>query len=345
MNRIFSTSLLCVLLMSPAFAQGVDEKDIGTYGQGVEILGASTLLQAVAQIPPDDRPKWELTLFVSSDCVSCGRLKEDMQTNRTLAAFAANCHYNVYELSTQSQRFRFRKFHVTHYPTIVLAPPIDSKYFPHMEVFRQAGYDGDAEGLAKKIASAIRRFIAKMVKLRPSPKPTFPLPLPFTPTPTPTPVDPNQPFLPTPLIPNLPPVVPDSPPPVAPRPQLQPGEYPDYPEIVLIVDADGLGESIKQRIAEGVIDRIKARYELDDVKVRVLKLEDAQGYPVTPADTPAVIFTKDGRIVAQFSAGIIDQIAQSQGWLPIAGGAAGWVVVVIMIVAAVVASRKGKQSP
>lgn len=316
--------------------QGVDLKDVQNYGDGVEVLGVPGIqnypdVQAVLEnVPLDDSGKWHLTLFTQPGCTGCERLKQDLQQNRSLKIIADWCHFNVYSLDSQSQRFRFRRFKVASFPTLILYPPKLSPDYPFMTVDRMTGYNGDANGLAKRMIEKLKAFVAKFFRRRPLIYPNYPYP---RPTPTPSPFRPDL----SPLIPDLSPLIPDV-------PDLAPddrsvGEYAEYPEVILIIDPEGLGERLKAVAAEKMIQRLREKYDLR-LKIRTVKWEDAADqYPmVRRADTPAIVITRNKRLAGFLSIGVMTAMHGEElegasgdwGMATTGTAASGWIVLAVI---------------
>ncbi len=316
--------------------QGVDFNDVQNYGDGVEVLGVPGIenypdVQAVLEnVPLDDSGKWHLTLFTQRGCRACERLKQDLQQNGSLKAIADWCHFNVYAVDSQSQRFRFERFKVTSFPTLILYPPKQSPDYPFMTVDRMTGYNGDANGLAKRLIDKLKAFVRRFFRRRPN--------YPYRPQPTPTP----RPYTPdlSPLIPDLSPLIPDVPD-LAPddAPDTAVGEYAEYPEVVLIIDPDGLGEKLKAVAAEKMIQRLRDKYDLR-LKIRTVKWEEAADqYPmVRRADTPAIVITRNKRLAGFLSIGVMtamhgEELEDADGGWGVATtstAASGWIVLAVV---------------
>lgn len=312
--------------------QGVDLNDVQNYGERVEVLGVLGIENypdvgaVLADVPTDDSGKWHLTLFTQRGCAPCERLKRDFEQNRSLKIIADWCHFNVYPVDSQSQRFRFQRFKITSYPTLVFFPPKSSPNYPFVYVDRMRGYNGDANGLAKRLLAKLKAFVARFFRRRPNPN------YPYQPQPTPTPRPYVSPFtIPdlSPLIPDVPDLAPDD------SPDGAVGEYAEYPEVVLIIDPDGLGEKLKALAAEKMIERLRAKYDLR-LKIRTVRWDDAADtYPmVRRADTPAIVVTRDKRLVGFLSIGVLtamhgEELEGAGGpWNAVTTGtaASGWVV-------------------
>lgn len=360
MNRfkkglVLAVMVLCIGGCRPCRGQGVDLLDVQNYGNRVEMLGIPGIedypdVQAIlATVPQDDSSKWHLILFVQAGCASCERLKQDLKQNPSLKIIADWCHFNVYSLESKSQQFRFSRFKVTRYPLLVLYPPKRSPNYPFVYVDRMSGYNGDANGLAKRLIEKIKAFVNRYI--RPNP-PVFPRP---TPVPTPRPYIPDL----SPLIPDVPDLIPLP----APTPDTAVGEYAEYPEVILIVDPEGLGEKLKARAAEKMIQKLREKYDLR-LKIRTVKWKDVGDlYPfVRRADTPAIVVTRNKRLAGFLSIGVLtamhgEELEGATGdWdaTTTSSVASGWIVVAViggvLLLRGVIRRRKqsdesGKESP
>lgn len=196
---LFAAVLLWCAL--PSHAGGVvvsadTRPSVEVIGEGGEAHGA-TIAGDLAEVPDDDGGKWQMLLFTADNCPHCVKLQEALDSN---AALKALCGPNgwatlwTYKSGQRSQAFRLRDYQVTQFPTIVVTPPPTTKQWPYYQVFRRVGFDGDADGLARDIAAAVRDFARK----HPPEK--------YKATPS---ADRNK-LVPTPvdLLPNFPPAVP-----------------------------------------------------------------------------------------------------------------------------------------
>ncbi len=307
------------------YSQGVDFDDVKSYGNGVEVLGVAGIenypdVGAVLQsVPLDDSGKWHLALFTQSGCSACERLKRDLQEDPLLKAISDWCHFNVYSTSSRSQRFRFQRFKISGYPTLVLYPPQGSNVFPFQTVDRMTGYDGDAKGLVKRLLAKIRAFVKRFFRGPPDDR--------YRPTPPP-----YRPDL-SPYIPDLSPLIPDVPD-LAPDDAPNASEYAEYPEVILIIDPEGLGEKLKAKAAEKMIERLREKYDLQ-LKIRTVKWEDSiEQYPfVRRSDTPAIVVTRDKRLVGFLSIGVMSAMrgehSATDGLVTTGTAASGWIVLAV----------------
>lgn len=285
--RSFAAALI-VAVCVPAFGQSLEG-----YGErGVEVFGQQSASQWLAEVPPDDLDKWFLSVFGSKSCGPCQKLKRALGSDPQLKSFASKVHYNYYLAEDRRQKWRFEAFKVGSVPEIIVQAPIGKYGADQNEavvVFRQTGYSEDAGELMEKIADAIRRFLHK------------------TPTPEPAPQPHPEPS-PVPLIPPRPQPAPQ---PGPPQPAPQPGVIPDYAEIVLLIDPDGLLEKGKVKAGEIIAKKLNDRLGLK-AKMRVVKWEDSRGlYPATRDQLPAVFYTNGGRIVGGFSVEALREVMRA----------------------------------
>lgn len=337
-------ALILLLLPSIAAGQGVISEDVRGHGSSVEVLGtlpetlsAADVAAALAGVPPDDSGKWELTIFTTSGCPNCERLKRDLKSDPALAAIARWAHVNVYSMSSRSQLFRFRRYKAAGtYPLITLAPPRQSEVLPYVFVVRETGYDGDARGLARRILRAVGQFLRRFINAAPGPLPVYP---------------PDYDTRPSPLFPNLlpnlfPNVLPDRTviPPAL--PPVGPGQYADIAELILITDPQGLTGRVKLLAARRAIEQLQATLREEhgiEVAVRVAKYAEvkAQFPMVQPSDLPAVVFTKGGRLAGYLSVGVLRADDEgSTGEALAAGGGIGVGVIALVIIGVLLLRRR-----
>lgn len=296
--------LLAAVIPAAAFAQGVVPAE---YTPGVIRIGGEpdmlsrTDHAALAQLPVSDAEKWRIEVFSSQGCGPCAALKSAFERDPMLRALKEQTHFSIHDLSRESQRRHWRNFKVTQYPTIVLSPPRNSEVFPYAQVFRQAGYDGNAPALGRRMLDAVRRFLDKHQQWqtpgpgpRVEPKPANPFDRirPFVPR-----VDPDA-------IPDFPPPRPDDEVPVPPDDQS--ATYPQEPTITIVIDPQGIGEKIKARAAEAIAGRLADSYG-GAHKIRTLRLAEAQeiGLPVRAIDTPALVGSREGRMTAFLAGSVV----------------------------------------
>jgi hypothetical protein len=315
---VISTLMLVLLFCSQvSLGQGVIVPQGGFADTVVTRSGeGSDIWQGLYGVPADDNNKWNITLFVDRSQAASQQVEAMFSQDANLRAIAAWGHYNALDINRLSQAERFRVFQAagSHLPILCVYPPKDSQTYPYQYVVRKSGADLVAMGardLAVHVVTQIRGFAQRIIG-QDCVGPWCPLPLRPRPQPTPTPPTPYPPSPDVmPPLPNIP-DVPD----VSPQPQPQPdnplgpsGIFPDYALITIIVDPHGLGERIKAKGLEMVIERVAAKYSgFERPKARVIRLNDpeAKMFPVGPADTPAAVLTHRGRIVGYVTGLVLD---------------------------------------
>ncbi len=312
---------LAAVLPAVAFGQGVAPAE---YAPGVvetgrlDAAGGLSVDQhhVLGQLPVDDSEKWRIELFTTEGCGPCEALKAAFEREPVLRALRDQTHFSVHDLSRESQRRHWRNFQVTQYPTIVLSPPRNSEVLPYMQVFRQAGFDGDGAALGGRMLDAIRRFLDARGRWQPNPQPqpgprVEPQPTPY---PNQNPFDRIRPWVPR-VDPNT---IPDFPPPVKPDdkpapPDDQKATYPHEPTITIVLDPQGLGEKLKARAVERIAERIARQYGAAH-KIRTLRLAEAQalGLPVRAIDTPALVGSREGRMTAFLAGSVVPLLLDAE---------------------------------
>lgn len=309
--------LACILLLivvSQACAQGV-VVPTGGYADKVEVIGdrpvqGDQVWSELYSIPPDDAGRWHMVVFYDSSQAS-QQLLVDLDSDPDLMKVAAWFNVNKYSIESTSQALRFNQFSVQRdrLPMICCFPPKGSSEYPYCYAYRQTGYTGPARWVAAKVVATVRAF-AKMFRPHnnPCPGPYCPTPQPYRPNPAPTPTPyPTPSPTPLPVLPDI--VIPDEPPPDVPdAPRPTEGEFPEYAQITVIVDPHGIGEKLKAKALEIVVERVREAYpEIGGAKARVLRLDEpeAKAFPCTPDDTPAVFLTAKGRITGYLNKGTL----------------------------------------
>lgn len=317
---------------------------VDALGRGGTITSRDTVGEWLVGLPPADGEKFQITVFhypsslardyprVKGEADQSELLVRDLQNNPSLKAIAAWGHLNLIDASQASQRQRVSEFQVKMCPTICVYPPPGSRHFPYQMVYWQVGYDGDAQTLAQRIMSNLQKFYQTY---SPEQCPG--------PGPCPTPDRrPNRPFRPNTPEPDLTPYVPDTPtpddngppdlpniwPPVDPDnptpddidvPDETVGEFPEHPQIVVIIDPQGIGEKLAARVLERLAEHIRDRLSsglgfsgFNNVKARIIRLEDeeASNYPIGAQDTPAIFFTANKRIVGYVTHGVLEAMGE-----------------------------------
>jgi thioredoxin-related protein len=296
----FAIGFSCAEVKAQAYLTPPHEVKYGT----ANVTNPMELKQWLQKIPADDRNKFFVTLFTSPNCLACTELKQAFETDPWLKNLKEWSHFNVYDASNRSQDFRRKMFSVQSYPTIVIQSPNTYKYGAGIVILRETGFDGDANELSKRAVNALGTFLKRK---------QIPCPLPVNPKPVTPNVLPQVPFLP--LIPNIPPVQPDEEDDAeeeneSEQPEVH-SEIPKYPEIVLIVDPDSIGEEVQVAILKRVVARIQKRLG-NDVKMRVADFVEKNPYQIQRDQTPAIIYSKDHRIVAHLSGGLLDVLTENE---------------------------------
>lgn len=333
MRRVWFMSVALMAVCSAALGQVpqnsfvVDRDEVRRLGSVVQHVGGgyradTTDVYVEAMGPPaSDADKWFITVLSMKGCPACERLKREFQSDASLRALANPAdpkqswsHYNVYQREDKSQAWRFAALKVTTFPTILVQPPRSGRYGDPGVVVYQAPYGGSPEKLAREITSTIRQYVSKV---RPQPvvnghqqiDAEYGIDPPWQPNPKEDPLAP----LPIPVVDPLdvlkiPPEVVPAPTPVpTPNPQPKPtvpAEQPpvaEYPEAVVITDADdGLDAANDGRI-KGILAGLR-RERGKNFKVRFMDFAHAKDkYSVRRDELPAVLFTADGRIEDKIS--------------------------------------------
>jgi len=321
---------LAALLPAVAFAQGAMPAE---YGPGVletggEAAYSGSLTAAdhavLGQLPVDDSEKWRIEIFGTDGCGPCEALKTAFEQEAVLRALKEQTHFCVHDLTRESQRRHWHNFHVTQYPTIIVSPPRNSEAWPYVQVFRQAGFDGNGRVLGGRILDAIRRFLARHGRWQPTPQPQPANPTPEPQPSTPTPWERIRPWIPGINPQNVPNFPPDN----------DEGDedddkttaaYPAEPTITIVLDPQGLGEKLKARAVEAVATKLAGHYGAVH-KIRTLRLDEAQkmGLPVQAIDTPALVGSREGRMTAFLAGSVVPLLMERANATPGADDAGGW---------------------
>ena len=120
--------------------------------------------------PPDESHMWFVTVIKTKNCQYCTKLHSDFQSAPELLAFVAATspykpwgHYNEYDASDETQKWRLKAYRITGYPTIVIQPPRNGMWGnPRTVVMQLTGYDGNPRKLAQQITNGVRAYAAKM---------------------------------------------------------------------------------------------------------------------------------------------------------------------------------------
>lgn len=179
--RPLALRFLCCLLASGSlgWAQALPEVDPneairrGDFVQHVDGIAGDDGIGDVFADQKDDANKWFVTVYSIGGCAPCATLLEDWKTSKSLRAFAnpsdpnkSWAHFNVYKKDDPTQAFRFERFRVRGFPTILVQPPNTGRHGdPSTVVFLQTGYDANDPArdvaLAKSMSEAIRRYLQK----------------------------------------------------------------------------------------------------------------------------------------------------------------------------------------
>lgn len=171
--------LLCIVLSCATVAEGgyIDQSEILRMGDMVQHIDGrahgqsdvDTFVKAM-QPPADDSDKWFISVVGSEGCGACQKLKKDWASDPSLLALAnpdnpkeSWAHFNWYYKEDKSQDWRFKNIKITEYPTVIVQPPRDGRYGKGSTVvYQAAGYDGNAQKLAKDIVASVRMYISKL---------------------------------------------------------------------------------------------------------------------------------------------------------------------------------------
>lgn len=150
-------------------------------GMGIRDADESAIIRANSP-PADDNNRWHITLFTQEGCPPCDRLKADFAKSKELLAFVAApegsvpwAHFNIYNSSDATQKWRIEPYHITAFPTVVIQPPRDWSWGdPRTVIAKLEGYDGDSKKMASRISSPVRLF-AQVQARHGYPKPPQPI--------------------------------------------------------------------------------------------------------------------------------------------------------------------------
>src|SRR6478609_437640 len=98
--------------------------------------------------PPDESHMWFVTVIKTSNCQYCTKLISDFQTAPELLAFVSAAapykawgHFNQYNVTDETQKWRIKAYQISGYPTIVIQPPRNGMWGnPRTVVFQTTGY-------------------------------------------------------------------------------------------------------------------------------------------------------------------------------------------------------------
>ena len=138
-------------------------------GEGPRGASEDAMRMATAP-PPDESHMWFVTVIKTNNCPYCTKLHSDFQSAPELLAFVAATapykpwgHYNEYNVTDETQKWRLKAYRITGYPTIVIQPPRNGMWGnPRTVVFQTTGYDGNPKKLAQAITNGVRAYAAKM---------------------------------------------------------------------------------------------------------------------------------------------------------------------------------------
>jgi hypothetical protein len=171
-------------------SEQVKTAEVFRRGDYVEHMGVTRsaedeLYLAAVSTPADDSNKWYITVLTMPNCRYCDELIRGFQTTKPLQAFAnptdkkaSWSHFNVYDSTDETQKFRFKNVAVKGYPTLIVQPPMNGKFGPPTTIVMQkTGYNGKPEQLAKQLSEQIKKYVATVKPkvsgptLAPSPNP------------------------------------------------------------------------------------------------------------------------------------------------------------------------------
>lgn len=304
-------------------------------GRGFNGDAALAAFAQAAALPPDDNHKWFVSVLTTRGCAPCAQLKKQWTGAAERAAAGAELqagdryllalanpldgaaswsHFNFYDMDDPAQQRRFAHIQVTAFPTIVVQPPLNEKYGPPHTVVYQGVYRGDPEQLARAVSEWMKRYIAKLpvrngfgqvIEDEAFRQPDRPLP--WSPTPVVEPVTPVTPADPaTPLFPVLPFDVT----PADPAKPADPANPNATDEIVVVTDGEANYDLLGDRRIHRAVEALRAQGR--EPRVRFVDLRDARDrlkIPVDKDDLPAIVHTRDGRVVSKLSEGMMDVFA------------------------------------
>jgi hypothetical protein len=189
-------------------------------GDGARADGEVDAFAEAMAPPASDADKWFISVLTTRGCSGCELLKQQWAKDPWLLALAnpndpkqSWAHYNVYDASDKSQDFRFDNVKVSIYPTVLVQPPRTGRYGDPSTIVFQGVYENDPEKFARRITTAIRKYVAKYRETPIAPvaptgggygadPPWTPTPRvdPWPPAPQMAPPDPTIPPRPTPAV-------------------------------------------------------------------------------------------------------------------------------------------------
>lgn len=160
----------------PSKVPQVDVAEVLRRGDLVVVAGegprgaAEDAMRMATAPPPDESHMWFVTVIKTENCPYCTKLHSDFQSAPELLAFVAATapykawgHYNEYNVSDETQKWRLKAYRITGYPTIVIQPPRNGMWGnPRTVVCQFTGYDGNPKKLATAITNGVRAYAAKM---------------------------------------------------------------------------------------------------------------------------------------------------------------------------------------
>lgn len=174
--RQFLACLCLVAAAAPLHADEVDQNAILRLGNLVQYVGdgvradagVDAFVEAMAP-PASDAEKWFVSVLTTRGCGACEVLKREWEKNPALLALAnpkdakqSWAHWGVYDLTDESQQFRFQNIKVSAFPTILVQPPRTGRFGDPATVVFQGKYGGDPDQLARDITDAIRQYVAQL---------------------------------------------------------------------------------------------------------------------------------------------------------------------------------------
>ena len=291
-------------------------------------------------VPPDDFNKWQVTVFHNGGSVAkrlTSDLRAHPELSK-LSTWGHLNFYDVrdpdsarrfagYEVDPAGKMWRKDNAYVLVHPT-------KGGPYPYVSVYREEGYDGNPVRLYsdvqrmveefrkrydKQATAASRRLVGRSGNMpcpSPDPTPYDPLPYPDDNIPPLTPIgpipEPNLPVIPPiipPVNPDIPmptpdvpigPITPDVLPDNDPNRPPRLGEYPEWPQVTLIIDHDSMFEGQPTEMLIHFARHIAEQTSLGflPTKARYFDLRDAgaKAFPTGPGDTP-VIYLTQGRML------------------------------------------------
>ena len=313
----------------------VDSAEVLRYGDRVQHIdgqsyGSSQVSAAAMEVmgpPASDADKWFITVLTMKGCAACEKLKADWASSPQLQSLAVPgdparswAHFTSYDREQVNQAWRGYAAKVQYFPHIVVQPPRTGKYGDATNKVYDGPYRGDPVQLYQEISAAIVGYVNAQQPYQPGPYQPGPAPVnPYvTPAPyVPGPVNPFNPPNVMPFVqPNVTPVAPLVQPnvaplvqPVTPAPVAPAVNTDTYPQVIAVIDTQGLLDQARRMAVEQVAQIMQDHFG-GNAKARIVSFEEAKamGLPVNREDTPAIFLMVGGKIRAYVTAQMVESL-------------------------------------